>query len=46
MTERMRIIARRKIDDIAVDPRLIETLTDHVVIGAARWWNRAHEHAG
>jgi hypothetical protein len=46
MTERMHAIARRKMDDLASDPRLLELLTDEVIEGAARWWNRALEHAG
>jgi hypothetical protein len=35
-----------KMDDLASDARLLELLTDEVIEGAARWWNRALEHAG
>jgi hypothetical protein len=45
-TERMRAIALRKVRDLASDARLRELLTDEVVVGAARWWNRALEQAG
>jgi DNA polymerase/3'-5' exonuclease PolX len=45
-TERMRAIARRKIDDLTRDERLSELLASEVVVGAARWWNRALEQAG
>jgi hypothetical protein len=46
MTETMRSIARRKMSDLASDTRLLELLTDEVIKGAARWWNRAREQAG
>lgn len=45
-TEKMRAIARRKVDDLTRDARLAEFLTDDVVLGAERWWNHALERAG
>ena len=45
-TERMRTIARRKVDDLTRDVRLFELLVDEVVVGAARWWDRQMERAG
>src|SRR5262245_2902158 len=46
MTERMRAIARRKMDDLAKDARLVELLADETIEGARRWWDRALEQAG
>ena len=45
-TERMRAIARRKVDDLTTDGRLAELLVVDVVLGAERWWNRALERTG
>ena len=45
-TEKMRAIARRRVDDLARDQRLLELLTDLAIEGAATWWNRALEKTG
>lgn len=39
MTEKMRKIAQRQVQDLARDDRLLRLLTDEVIDGAARWWN-------
>lgn len=41
LTEKMRAIARRKVEDITHDERLARLLADEVVLGASRWWNGA-----
>jgi hypothetical protein len=45
-TDKQRAGALRKVQDLTRDARLRELLADEVTAGAARWWNRALEHAG
>jgi hypothetical protein len=46
VTDKSRAIALRKVEDLTRDARRRELLADEVMVGAARWWNRAMELVG